>query len=82
MMMFGHGGGWLAIIIGLLVLVMIIIGIIALAVWAVRRLSGNSGGSHLTQKSGNSAREIVQTRYARGEISREEYLMILSELDS
>lgn len=81
-MMYGHGGGWLGIIIGLIITVMVIIGIIVLAIWAVRRLSRKSEGSTLANKSGESAREIAQARYARGEISRDEYKMIISELDS
>lgn len=81
-MMYGHGGGWLGLIIGLLITVLIIIGVIALAVWAVRRLSGSSGNAIHDYKAQESAREIAQARYARGEISREEYQIIISELDS
>ncbi len=79
-MMYGHGGSWIGMIIGLIITVIIIIGIIILVVWAVRRMSGNSETSTLSKRSGESAREIAQARYARGEITREEYQMILSDL--
>jgi len=49
--------------------------IIALVIWIVRRLSGsgNSGGGHY-------ALDIAKQRYARGEISREEFEQIKKDL--
>lgn len=80
-MMYGHGGNWIGMIIGLIVTGIIFIGLIVLVVWAVRRLSGNSEASTLSKRSGESAREIVRARYAKGEINREEYQMLMSDLD-
>jgi uncharacterized membrane protein len=69
--------GW---IIGLILNVAIIAGIIWLVVWAVRRMSSNSntlsqnGVEHLTP------REILQVRYARGEITREQFILMQDDL--
>ena len=65
-------GGW----IGLLFNLAIIIGIVILVVWAVKRFtSGNvSSGSQ-------TPREILQARYARGEITRDQYQQILQDLN-
>lgn len=74
MMGFGMMGGFG--LIGLLFNALIIIGVVVLIVWAVRRFStpGN-------QTSGSqSAREILQGRYARGELTREQYQQMLSDL--
>ena len=74
MMGFGMMGGFG--LIGLLFNALIVVGVVVLIVWAVRRFStpGN-------QTSGSqSAREILQARYARGELTREQYQQMLSDL--
>jgi len=78
--MMGGGMTWfffLMMIFGLLVFV----GIILLAVWAITRLTGSE---RLRPSSTSSAPEdplaILQRRYARGEITREEYERIRSDL--
>ena len=66
-------------LIGLIVNIAIIVGIVLLAVWAVKRFT--SGTSNLNQLSGSqSPREILQARYARGEITRDQYQQMLSDL--
>ncbi len=80
MMMGGFGGfGWIGMIVNLVITIAVIVGLVLLVVWAVRRMSGNqqAGTPNL---AGPSARDIAQTRYARGEISREEYQQIISDL--
>lgn len=75
-MMGGFGGGGL---IGLILNLAIIIGIVILVVWAVKRFT--SGTANGNQTSGNqSPREILQARYARGEITRDQYQQILQDL--
>ena len=77
MMGYGMMGGFG--LIGLIINVAIIVGIVVLVVWAVKRFTG--GASNLNQSSGNqSPREILQVRYARGEITREQYQQMLSDL--
>jgi putative membrane protein len=74
--MMGYGGFGL---IGLLFNLVIIVGIVILIVWAVRRFSSGSGNSN--QIFGNqSPRDILQARYARGEITREQYQQMLQDL--
>ena len=67
----GLFGGWIGLIFNLAIL----IGIVILIVWAVKRFtSGNFSSGTQTP------REIVQNRYARGEITREQYQQMLSDL--
>jgi putative membrane protein len=76
----GHGGlvlGWLVFLVGLVVLV-------GLAVWAVRRitsmpLTAGPWSGAATPRS-DAALEAARMRYARGEISRDDYLRIAADL--
>lgn len=74
---FGMGVGWLF---GLLLLA----GVVALAVLGVRAARGGIGGGRNTTSDGTGpkgARQILQERYARGEISSEEYRERREHLD-
>lgn len=74
---FGMGVGWLF---GLLMLA----GIIALVVLGVRAARGGIGGGTGAIKGGtgsSGARQILEERYARGEISSEEYRERREHLD-
>lgn len=51
--------------------VLILVGVLALGYLAVRLLTGNRPGDRTVARS--SAREILDERYARGEIDEEEY---------
>ena len=74
--MMGYGMmGWYGLI-GLLFNALIIAGIVVLVVWAVRRFS--APGDHSI--SGQRPRDVVQARYARGEITREQYQQMLDDL--
>lgn len=64
---FGWGGMWLGPIIMLAVLALLVAGIISLVRW----MGGDRGPS---DQANRSARDILDERYARGEIDREEYL--------
>lgn len=83
----GFGGfgtfGLISGILNLVITVGVIAGIVALAIWLVRRL-GQESGVPTSAKSltveGPSPREILQARYARGEIDRDEYQQIFSDL--
>ena len=66
------GFGWIGMIINLLIL----IGIIVLIVWAVNRFSGGLNSSAKNQ----TPREILQARYARGEITREQYQQMMKDI--
>ena len=80
----GLGGfgsfGWIGLIFNLVIIVIVI----SLIVWVVRRFT--AGGSAFTsrQTSGDahiSPREILDIRYARGEIDRDLYQQMLSDLN-
>ena len=63
-------------LVGLLFNLLIVVGVVVLIVWAVRRFSAGSHDVSHTQ----TPREILQARYARGEITREQYQQMLSDL--
>ncbi len=63
-------------LIGLLLNALVLAGIVVLVVWAVSRISGTTNAPPASQ----SARDILQVRYARGEITREQYQQMLSDI--
>ncbi|MHB8962352.1 MAG: SHOCT domain-containing protein [Saccharofermentanales bacterium] len=75
MMGFGYGYGWVLMLVGGL----IVIGIIALIIYALVRgttVSGKSGSTTPTetqQENVSRALSVLAERYARGEITDEEY---------
>lgn len=79
----GFGGfGLLGGILNLVITLGIIIGIALFVIWLVRRSSsiGGTGGAVSSSSPEASPREIVQGRYARGEITREQYRQFLADL--
>jgi len=81
----GWGGSfgsysWIGMLAGLIINILVIVAIIWLVVWLVRRIAPSGGGIG-TIAGRPSAREILQARYARGEITREQYLEMLSDLE-
>jgi len=84
---FGFGGfgtlGWIGMILNLIITIGVIVGIVLLVVWLLRRMGSQDPSGYQTHGgTGNlpSPKEIVQARYARGEIGREEYQQLLSDL--
>ena len=69
-MMWGGGWGWM-IFFGLLMMILFWGTIILLVVLAIRWLRGSSRDFHLPSEK--IALEILQARFARGEIDKEEY---------
>ncbi|HEX2981114.1 MAG TPA: SHOCT domain-containing protein [Anaerolineaceae bacterium] len=57
-------------------------GVVWLVIWAARRSGSGQASSHPVgvQPAGNSAKETAQMRYARGEITREQYQQLLDDL--
>lgn len=82
--LFGFGGlGWIGWIINAALTAGILIGLVFLVIWAVRRMTGSQHGSVFTASQGSglsAAREILQARYAHGEITREEYRQMLEDI--
>ena len=80
MMGFWYGGlGWIGMVINLIISVALIIGLVFLVIWIVKRLSNNKS-ARMINNAGPSAVEITKERYAKGEITREEYQKLLTDL--
>ena len=80
---FGNAG-WTGMLVITIVTLAILVGLIVLVIWAVRRLSyGSTVGSQTMTggQAGAGARDILQMRYARGEITREQYQQMLSDIE-
>jgi len=73
----GMGLGWL--------FMLLFWGVVVAAIVAIVRSVSGAGGRKATDASGEehhqAPREIVQQRYARGEIDREEYEQKMQDLD-
>jgi len=78
MMGFGMGFGG----IGLLVMLLFWGGLIFLAVWLVKTLFSSNSNNRPTSDQGKNttALEILAQRYARGEITREQYELMKQDL--
>jgi len=84
-MMHGYGWlgnygvfGWIGMLISLVLMVVVVVGLIWLFFWLARKsLSSNQ---NMTMNSQLGPREILQIRYARGEITREQYFEISDDL--
>ncbi len=72
-MMGGYGGYGYGPI-GMIVWFVILIAIVALVVWLVRSLTGGGGMHHLAPPRRSGGLDVLEERYARGEINRDEYL--------
>ncbi len=80
--MWHHGwtngfGGTAMMGVGFLLWLLIIAGVVALVVWAVRASSGRSPGGSSHEPD---ALEIARRRYARGEISKEQFEQLKHDL--
>ena len=74
----GYGGFGLGFgILGPIIMVLFWVGIIALIVWGVGAIIPHRNETRVTDPS---ALEILQRRYARGEISKEEFETIRKDI--
>lgn len=85
MMYWGHGFGWGGMIFGGLMMLLFWGGLIVLAILAFRTLSRSGGGqsrdaNRLVGGSVDNALAILKERYARGEIDKEQYERMRSDL--
>jgi putative membrane protein len=74
-MMYGYGGWWM--IFGVLLMIIFWGGIIALIVWAVKRFTRGDGPGER-----HDPLDIAKERYARGEISKDQFEQIKKDLTS
>ncbi len=68
---------WLAI--GLVILALLVVGVVWFARWASTSGSGTARGS--AAPSSSPARDILDQRYARGELTRDEYLQARADVE-
>ncbi len=80
MMYWGYGGGMLLMMIIGLLFFLGLIAIVALGIWALVRSS--RGGATLSTGRGSRALDVLQERYARGEITREQYDQMKRDLQA
>jgi len=71
--MMGFGG--IGMIFGFIFFVLIVIGVILLIVWLIRRT-----GYNITDKTNTRSLEILKERYAKGELTKEQYENMKKEL--
>jgi putative membrane protein len=78
-MMYGWPGmmgfGVFGMIFGFIFFMAVIAGIVFLIVWLVKRV-----GNTTTDKTGSRSLEILKERYARGEITKEQYENMAKDL--
>ena len=73
-MWYVHSGmGWWMVF-GVLLMILFWGGVIWLAVWGIRRMSGHGNGG------GRTPLDIAKERYARGEITKEQFEQIKKDL--
>ena len=66
---FGGGLGWIGMILGFVFFILVIIGVVFLIIWIVK-ITTRSGND---DKTGSKALEVLKERYAKGEITKEQY---------
>lgn len=69
------GGMWMGMLFSLVFFLLVVVGIVLLTIWAVRRF-----GSSSTDRR-DEALETLRARYARGEIDQEEFRGMRAELE-
>ncbi len=77
--MYGLDWGWGGWLLGGLMMLLFWGGFIALVFFAIRAFAGN-GRQNQLPGAGSTALDILKKRYARGEVSKEEYEAIRQDL--
>ncbi len=75
------GIGLLAMVIGVVITLLVLLGLVILVVWVVRRTNSGSPGLVNGTARAQSPKEVLQMRYARGEITREQYEQMVQDLN-
>lgn len=71
------GQMWLQMLVGLLLLLAVTAIIVVLVAWVARKTARSSTSA---QGDGDNPRQVLDARYARGELSREDYLQARQDL--
>ena len=79
----GYGFGWGGMIFGGLMMLLFWGGLLALVFWLVRAFASRGDHPDYSHRAAEpNAREILDQRYARGEIPRDEYETIKKDLEA
>lgn len=78
MMGWGYGFGWIGLILGALLLLLVLGGLLALIFLVSRSSSGSAPPT--SRSDSNRALDILKERYSRGEITKEEYEQMRQDL--
>lgn len=77
------GYGWAGIVMNLILAVAAVAGLGLLLVWLFRKLRMSASG--ISASSGGDAvvspREVIAVRYARGELTRDDFMRMMTDLD-
>lgn len=73
--------GLIGLILNLVITAVVIGGVIWLVIWLVRRARANGKATFGAETAARSPREILQVRYAKGELTREEYQEMLADVE-
>lgn len=83
MMWNGFGGNWGGMMaMGALMMVLFWGAVIVLVVWAVRSLARGGSGSQMAMPPGGRAVDILKERYARGEITKDQYEAMRRDIET
>jgi putative membrane protein len=84
-MMGWYGGyGWIGMAIGMVLMLLFFAAAVLFVVWVVRQAfpgSANSSQNPPAVSAPLTAKEILKARYAKGELTREEYQNMLADIE-
>lgn len=79
-MMGGYGFGWIGMVVELVFFLAILAGVVLVVMWAIRSFGG--GGGAAGPAVDDRAMQIAKERFAKGEITKDEYQEIIKHLGS
>ena len=74
---YGGGPGWIGMVFGFIFFILVVIGIIFLIVWLVKR----SNHPIVENRTESKALEVLKERYAKGEITKDQFDIMKKDLN-
>ncbi len=74
------GGMWWGAILGLVVTLLLIAALVLLVIWLYQQVRDGSRSRHSSERGEPEALEVVRRRYARGELTAEEFERLRRDL--
>ncbi len=72
---------WIGLAINAIIVIALIVALVLLIIWALRGMRRGPAPTGMSNPPATSPRDVAQMRYARGEITREQYQQILADLE-